>query len=30
MLDRGFDPITTGYDYITLNSLDEVNKHLGL
>jgi 2-haloacid dehalogenase len=30
LLDRGFDPITDGYDYVTMNSLDELNKHLGL
>ena len=30
LLDRGYDPITEGYDYITMKSLDEIDKHLGL
>lgn len=30
LLDRACDPITPGYDYVTLKSLDEVNKRLGL
>ena len=30
LLDRGSDPVTEGYDYITVKSLDELNKHLGL
>jgi 2-haloacid dehalogenase len=30
LLDRGYDPITEGYDYTTVQSLDELNKHLGL
>jgi 2-haloacid dehalogenase len=30
LLDRGCDPITGGYDYTTVQSLDEVNKLLGL
>jgi 2-haloacid dehalogenase len=30
MLDRGYDPITEGYDYTTVKSLDEINKQLGL
>jgi 2-haloacid dehalogenase len=30
LLDRGYDPITEGYNYTTVNSLDELNKHLGL
>jgi 2-haloacid dehalogenase len=30
MLDRGYDPITAGYDYTTVQSLDELNKNLGL
>jgi 2-haloacid dehalogenase len=30
LLDRGYDPITEGYNYTTVKSLDELNKHLGL
>jgi 2-haloacid dehalogenase len=30
LLDRGCDPITEGYNYTTVKSLDELNKHLGL
>ncbi len=30
LLDRGYDPITGGYDYTTVASLDELNKLLGL
>ena len=30
LLDRGYDPITAGYDYTTVESLDELNKNLGL
>lgn len=30
LLDRGYDPVTHGYDYVAMQSLDEVNKHLGL
>jgi 2-haloacid dehalogenase len=30
LLDRGSDPVTEGYDYITVKSLDELNKNLGL
>jgi 2-haloacid dehalogenase len=30
VLDRGYDPITEGYDYTTVQSLDELNKNLGL
>jgi 2-haloacid dehalogenase len=30
VLDRGYDPITGGYDYNAVKSLDEINKHLGL
>jgi 2-haloacid dehalogenase len=30
VLDRGYDPITEGYDYTTVKSLDELNKNLGL
>jgi 2-haloacid dehalogenase len=30
LLDRGYDPVTEGYDYVAMQSLDEVNKHLGL
>ena len=30
LLDRGYDPVTHGYDYVSMQSLDEVNKHLGL
>jgi 2-haloacid dehalogenase len=30
LLDRGCDPVTEGYDYTTVQSLDELNKHLGL
>jgi hypothetical protein len=29
LLDRGYDPITEGYNYTT-KSVDELNKHLGL
>lgn len=29
-LDRGYDPVTPGYDYVTVNSLDEINRMLGL
>jgi len=30
LLDRGYDPVTAGYDYTTVESLDELNKNLGL
>jgi 2-haloacid dehalogenase len=30
LLDRGYDPVTDGYDYVAMQSLDEVNQHLGL
>jgi 2-haloacid dehalogenase len=30
LLDRGCDPVTAGYDYTTVQSLDELNKLLGL
>ncbi|KUM42153.1 haloacid dehalogenase type II [Arthrobacter sp. EpRS71] len=30
LLDRGYDPVTEGYDYTTVESLDQLNKHLGL
>jgi 2-haloacid dehalogenase len=30
LLDRGYDPVTTGYDYTTVRSLDEVNTLLGI
>ncbi len=30
LLDRGYDPITGGYDYTTVASLNQLNKHLGL
>jgi 2-haloacid dehalogenase len=30
LLDRGYDPVTTGYDMFSVKSLDEINKHLGL
>jgi 2-haloacid dehalogenase len=29
-LDRGYDPVTTGYGYQTVQSLDDVNKMLGI
>jgi 2-haloacid dehalogenase len=29
-LDRGYDPVTTGYGYETVKSLDDVNKMLGI
>jgi 2-haloacid dehalogenase len=29
-LDRGYDPVTTGYGYETVASLDDVNKMLGI
>jgi 2-haloacid dehalogenase len=30
MLDRGYDPHSPAYNYTTVNSLDELNKLLGL
>jgi 2-haloacid dehalogenase len=30
LLDRGYDPVTPGYDYVTVTSLDELNTKLGL
>ena len=30
VLDRGYDPITGGYDYNSVKSLDEINEYLGL
>ncbi|WP_328417000.1 hypothetical protein OG542_37840 [Streptomyces violaceus] len=30
LLDRGCDPVTHGYDYVTVRSLDELNKMLGI
>jgi 2-haloacid dehalogenase len=30
LLDRGYDPVTNGYDYVVTTSLDEVNSLLGL
>jgi 2-haloacid dehalogenase len=30
LLDRGYDPVTTGYDYVTVKSLDELNRMLGI
>ncbi|WP_354263522.1 hypothetical protein [Arthrobacter sp. OAP107] len=30
MLDRGAEPFADGYNIFTVNSLDELNKHLGL
>ena len=30
LLDRGYDPVTPGYDYVTVKSLDEVNTMLGI
>jgi len=29
-LDRGYDPVTTGYGYRTVDTLDEVNTMLGI
>ena len=30
LLDRGCDPVTPGYDYVTVKSLDELNRMLGI
>ena len=30
LLDRGYDPVTSGYDYVTVKSLDELNTMLGI
>ena len=30
LLDRGCDPVTHGYDYVTVKSLDELNTMLGI
>ena len=30
LLDRGCDPVTHGYDYVTVKSLDELNQMLGI
>jgi 2-haloacid dehalogenase len=30
LLDRGYDPVTPGYDYVTVKSLDELNRMLGI
>lgn len=30
LLDRGYDPVTEGYGYVTVTSLDELNTMLGL
>jgi 2-haloacid dehalogenase len=30
LLDRGYDPVTPGYDYVTVKSLDELNTMLGI
>jgi 2-haloacid dehalogenase len=30
LLDRGYDPVTPGYDYVTVKSLDELNGMLGI
>jgi 2-haloacid dehalogenase len=30
LLDRGYDPVTAGYDYVTVKSLDELNAMLGI
>jgi 2-haloacid dehalogenase len=30
LLDRGCDPVTPGYDYVTVTSLDELNRMLGI
>ncbi len=30
LLDRGYDPVTPGYDYVTVKSLDELNTLLGI
>ncbi|MDQ0835945.1 hypothetical protein QF032_007789 [Streptomyces achromogenes] len=30
LLDRGYDPVTHGYDYVTVKSLDDLNTMLGI
>ncbi|WP_244204103.1 hypothetical protein [Streptomyces africanus] len=30
LLDRGCDPVTHGYDYVPVKSLDELNTMLGI
>jgi 2-haloacid dehalogenase len=30
LLDRGCDPVTHGYDYVTVKSLNELNQMLGI
>ena len=30
LLDRGYDPVPPGYDYVTVKSLDELNTMLGI